>query len=68
MDSLWLSIHFSQYIIYGLAKSKKIEIPYMPATRTRFVQPGKIEIDANERAVIEKFKAAFSFAPSAILT
>ena len=25
---------------------------YIPATRTRFVQPGKIEIDANERAVI----------------
>lgn len=38
------------------------------ATRTRFVQPGKIEIDANERAVIEKFKAAFSFAPSSILS
>jgi hypothetical protein len=35
---------------------------------TRFVQPGKIEIDANERAVIKEFMAAFSFAPSSILS
>jgi hypothetical protein len=38
------------------------------ASRTRFVQPGKTEIDANERAVIGKFKAAFSFASSSILS
>ncbi|MBR5420714.1 MAG: hypothetical protein IK115_06155, partial [Lachnospiraceae bacterium] len=41
---------------------------YIFATRTRFVQPGKIEIDANERAVIEEFTAAFSFASSSILS
>jgi len=41
---------------------------HIPATRTRFVQPGKIEIDANERAVIGKRNAAFSFAPSSILS
>ena len=35
--------------------------------RECFVQPGKIEIDANERAVIGKRNAAFSFAPSSIL-
>ena len=51
-----------------MPKSAWIEYPYIPATRTRFVQPGKIEIDANERAVIEKFKAAFSFASSSILS
>jgi hypothetical protein len=38
------------------------------AIRTRFVQPGKIEIVANERAVYEKIKAAFSFAPTSILS
>ena len=36
--------------------------------RECFVQPGKIEIDANERAVIGKRNAAFSFAPSSILS
>ena len=41
---------------------------YIPAIRTRFVQPGKIEIDANERAAIGKRNAAFSFAPSSILS
>ena len=41
---------------------------HIPATRTRFVQPGKIEIDANERAVIGKRNAAFSFAPHSILS
>jgi len=51
-----------------MSKSAWIEYPYIPATRTRFVQPGKIEIDANERAVIEEFKAAFSFAPPSILS
>ena len=39
---------------YTRSRSGLIESPYIPATRTRFVQPGKIEIDANERAVIEK--------------
>ena len=51
-----------------MPKSAWIEYPYIPATRTRFVQPGKIEIDANERAVIEAFKTAFSFAPPSILS
>ena len=55
-------------MLYLLAKSIGIEFPYIPATRTRFVQPGKIEIDANEKAVVEEFKAAFSFAPSSILS
>jgi len=36
--------------------------------KTRFVQPGKIEIDANERAVIGKRNAAFSYAPPSILS
>ena len=49
-------------------RSGLIESPYITATRTRFVQPGKIEIDANERAVIGKRNAAFSFAPSSILS
>ena len=49
-------------------RSGLIENPYITATRTRFVQPGKIEIDANERAVIGKRNAAFSFAPSSILS
>lgn len=35
---------------------------------TRFVQPEKIEIDANERAVNENLKTAFSFAPPSILS
>jgi hypothetical protein len=51
-----------------LTKSEKIEIPYVVVPRTRFVQPGKIEIDANEGAVIEKCKTAFSFASSSILS
>ena len=49
---------------YTRSRSGLIESPYIPAPRTRFVQPGKIEIDANERAVIGKRNAAFSFAPS----
>jgi len=36
-------------------KCELIESPYILAIRTRFVQPGKIEIDANERAVIKEF-------------
>ena len=35
---------------------------------TRFVQPEKIEIDANERAVNESLHTAFSFAPPSILS
>ena len=35
---------------------------------TRFVQPGKIEIDANERTVNENLKTVFSFAPYSILS
>ena len=31
----------------------------MEANRTHFVQPGKIEIDANERAVTEKSQCCF---------
>ena len=53
---------------YTRSRSGLIESPYIPAPRTRFVQPGKIEIDANERAVIGKRNAAFSFAPSSILS
>ena len=53
---------------YTLDRSGLIKSPYIPATRTRFVQPGKIEIDANERAVIGKRNAAFSFAPPSILS
>ena len=62
------NVFFIQYMLYWLVKSIGIEFPYIPATRTRFVQPGKIEIDANEKAVVEEFKAAFSFAPSSILS
>jgi len=40
-------------------ESGQIENPYMTAIRTHFVQPGKIEIDANERAVIGKRKDCF---------
>ena len=53
---------------YTRSRSGLIESPYIQAPRTRFVQPGKIEIDANERAVIGKRNAAFSFAPSSILS
>ena len=35
---------------------------------THFVQPGKIEIDANERTVNENLKTVFSFAPYSILS
>ena len=49
-------------------KVGEIERPYTTATRTRFVQPGKIETDANERAVIGKAETAFSFAPPSILS
>ena len=38
------------------------------AIRTHFVQPGKIEIDANERAVAGNVRIAFSFASSSILS
>ena len=57
-----------RYSTYCFAKSVKVESPYTAAAKTRFVQPGKIEIDANERAVIKEFKAAFSFAPPSILS
>ena len=36
-----------------------IESPYMMPPLTRFVQPGKIEIDANEMAVLEMPKLLF---------
>ena len=49
-------------------KSGQIETPYGMPIRTRFVQPGKIEIDANERAVAGNARIAFSFAPSSILS
>ena len=55
-------------MLYSLIRSAGIEFPYILVTQTRFVQPGKIEIDANERAVIEELKTAFSFAPSSILS
>ena len=58
------TVQLSENPCYTLDRSGLIESPYIPATRTRFVQPGKIEIDANERAVIGKRNAAFSFAPS----
>jgi hypothetical protein len=38
------------------------------ATGMCFIQSRKIEIDANEKAIIKKFRAAFSFAPSSILS
>ena len=62
------TVHLSEDPCYTLDRSVLIESPYILASRTRFVQPGKIEIDANERAVIEDLKAAFSFAPSSILS
>ena len=62
------TVHLSEDPCYTLDRSGLIENPYIPAIRTRFVQPGKIEIDANERAVIGKRNAAFSFAPSSILS
>jgi len=62
------AVHLSEDPCYTLDRSGLIENPYIPAIRTRFVQPGKIEIDANERAVIGKRNAAFSFAPSSILS
>lgn len=49
-------------------KARRIESPYILANGTRFVQPGKIEIDANERVVTGSTKAAFSFAPPSILS
>ena len=48
------TVQLSEDPCYTWSRSGLIESPYIPATRTRFVQPGKIEIDANERAVIEK--------------
>ena len=63
-----ISLHLHRYPTCCFAKSVKIESPYTAAAKTRFVQPGKIEIDANERAVIKEFKAAFSFAPPSILS
>ena len=68
MVFLYKTVHLSEDPCYTLSKSGLIESPYIQATRTRFVQPGKIEIDANERAVIENFNAAFSFASSSILS
>lgn len=62
------TVHLSEDPCYTLDRSGLIENPYIPAIRTRFVQPGKIEIDANERAAIGKRNAAFSFAPSSILS
>ena len=62
------AVHLSENPCYTLSRSGLIESPYIQTTRTRFVQPGKIEIDANERAAIEKRNAAFSFAPSSILS
>ena len=49
-------------------KGAGIESPYMMPPGTRFVQPGKIEIDANERAVFGNAEAAFSFASPSILS
>jgi len=63
-----ISTHLHRYATYRFAKSVRIENPYTAAARTRFVQPGKIEIDANERVVIGSAKAAFSFAPPSILS
>jgi len=62
------TVHLSEDPCYTLSRSGLIESPYIQTTRTRFVQPGKIEIDANERAVIGKRNAAFSFAPPSILS
>ena len=62
------AVHLSENPCYTLSRSGLIESPYIQTTRTRFVQPGKIEIDANERAAIGKRNAAFSFAPSSILS
>ncbi|XCP86512.1 hypothetical protein ABXS75_06875 [Roseburia hominis] len=67
-DFKGIFLHLHRHAIYCFAKSVRIESPYIAAARMRFVQPGKIEIDANERAVIKEFKAAFSFAPSSILS
>ena len=66
-DPKGISIHLHRYAIYHSAKSVRIESPYT-AARTHFVQPGKIEIDANERVVIGSAKTAFSFAPPSILS
>ena len=63
-----ISLHLNRYPTCCFAKSVKIESPYTAAAKTRFVQPGKIEIDANERAVHWNAKTAFSFTPSSILT
>ena len=65
---LYKTVQLSEDPCYTLDRSGLIESPYILASRTRFVQPGKIEIDANERAVIGKRNAAFSFAPSSILS
>ena len=61
-------VSFPENLCYTWRIRGPIETPYILASRTRFVQPGKIEIDANERAVIEKSNAAFSFAPTSILS
>ena len=68
MVFLYKTVQLSEVPCYTRDRSGLIEIPYISAARTRFVQPGKIEIDANERAVIGKRNAAFSFAPSSILS
>ena len=60
------------YIFHrSLLNSEQVWVYWNPiynVTRTRFVQTGKIEIDTNERAVIGKIKAAFSFASTSILS
>ena len=55
-----------QHTVLQRASKLKAHIQRLPGRA--FVQPGKIEIDANERAVIKEFKAAFSFVPPSILS
>ena len=70
-DPLYLElVHFYMIIyvhlylsIYSRVSELKIHIEL-----THFVQPGKIEIDANERTVNENLKTVFSFAPYSILS
>ena len=60
---------FRLFEIRAILRTEAIRLKdHLPASRTRFVQPGKIEIGANERAVIGNLNAAFSFAPSSILS
>ena len=53
----------TRYAIINRVSELKVHIEL-----TRFVQPEKIEIDANERAVNEKSQYCFSFAPPSILS